>query len=245
MVKELICEKERNAEPDDPYATTRIPLTNLAIYTKLIKALPSIEEYFFRKILTKEERKETIHSFTQSSSMNYLSPPLNDSASAVVKKADTTLHRIQVSLDHATCSIGYYTNLIIQESPKVNEIDPHILFNSNMRVLMSDIASTVTQGRLENLHKGMELPAPSNYARDQRSDQGFANSFAGAAAPHKAPLLVIASRYSVQKDGTNGKGFYVGFTTKTLHIPQLTRPPPLISNHGVTRRRWKPHLMLF
>ncbi|OMJ21183.1 hypothetical protein AYI69_g5932, partial [Smittium culicis] len=96
MVKELLREKERNAEPEDPYVTTRIPLTDLIVYPELI------EEDFFRTPLTEEERKESIHSCHRSSSMNYLPPPLNDSASAAVKKADTTLHGIQVALAQAT-----------------------------------------------------------------------------------------------------------------------------------------------
>ncbi|OMJ19395.1 hypothetical protein AYI69_g6633, partial [Smittium culicis] len=51
MFKELLREKERNAEPEDPYVTTRIPLTDLAVYPELI------EEDFFRTPLTEEERK--------------------------------------------------------------------------------------------------------------------------------------------------------------------------------------------
>ncbi|OMJ24352.1 hypothetical protein AYI70_g1639 [Smittium culicis] len=52
MVKELQRDKERNAEPEDPYVTTRIPLTDLAVYSELIEALPSIEKDFFRTPLT-------------------------------------------------------------------------------------------------------------------------------------------------------------------------------------------------
>ncbi|OMJ30032.1 hypothetical protein AYI69_g436 [Smittium culicis] len=158
MVKELLRDKERNAEPEDPYVTTRIPLTDLAVYPELIEALPSIEEDFFRTPLTEEERKEAIHSCTRSSSMNYQPPPLNDSASTAVKKADACLHGIQVALAQATRPIDYYVHRRIQENPQITEDDPHILFANTMRVLLSDIAATVTQGRLDNLHKGMELP---------------------------------------------------------------------------------------
>ncbi|OMJ13041.1 hypothetical protein AYI70_g8755 [Smittium culicis] len=82
MVKELLRDKECNAEPEDPYVTTRIPLTDLAVYPELIEALPSIEEDFFCTPLTEEERKEAIHSCPRSSSLKYQPPPLNDSASA-------------------------------------------------------------------------------------------------------------------------------------------------------------------
>ncbi|OMJ08394.1 hypothetical protein AYI69_g11079, partial [Smittium culicis] len=68
--------------------------------------------------------------------MNYLPPPLNDSASAAVKKADTTLHGIQVALAQATRPIDYYVHRRIHDNPQVNEIDLHILFASTMRVLL-------------------------------------------------------------------------------------------------------------
>ncbi|OMJ28349.1 hypothetical protein AYI69_g2179 [Smittium culicis] len=133
MVRELLRERERNTEPEDPYVTKKTPLTNLTVYPELIEALPSIEEDFFRTPLTEIEKKEEIHSCPKSSSMNYLPPPLNDSISMAVKKAYTTLHGIQVALAQAT------------------------LFANTMRVLLADVASMITQERLDNLHKGMEL----------------------------------------------------------------------------------------
>ncbi|OMJ18161.1 hypothetical protein AYI69_g7139 [Smittium culicis] len=63
MVRELLRERERNIEPEDPY---------------LIEALPSIEEDFLRTPLTEEERKEATQSYPKSLSMNYLPPTLND-----------------------------------------------------------------------------------------------------------------------------------------------------------------------
>ncbi|OMJ22789.1 hypothetical protein AYI69_g5261 [Smittium culicis] len=57
IVRELLLERERNAEPEDPYFTTRIPHTDLAVYPELIEVLSSIEEDFFRTPLTKKEIK--------------------------------------------------------------------------------------------------------------------------------------------------------------------------------------------
>ncbi|OMJ23569.1 hypothetical protein AYI69_g4923, partial [Smittium culicis] len=62
LVQQLLREKERNQEPEDPYVTTRIPVTDLTAYPELTEALPSIEEDFFRSPLTEEERKIAIHS---------------------------------------------------------------------------------------------------------------------------------------------------------------------------------------
>ncbi|OMJ19946.1 hypothetical protein AYI70_g4415 [Smittium culicis] len=92
MVQQLLRERERNAETEDPYVTTRIPVTDLTVYPELTEALPSIEEDFFRTPLTEEERKIAIHSCPKTSSMSYIPPPLNNSALSAVKKADSVLH---------------------------------------------------------------------------------------------------------------------------------------------------------
>ncbi|OMJ09425.1 hypothetical protein AYI70_g10931 [Smittium culicis] len=78
MVRKLLNEKERNPKPEDPGVSTRVPLTDLAVYSGLIEAPPSIEEDFFCTPLTEEEMKEEIHSCPRNSSMNYHPPPLND-----------------------------------------------------------------------------------------------------------------------------------------------------------------------
>ncbi|OMJ27375.1 hypothetical protein AYI69_g3189 [Smittium culicis] len=145
IVRELLREKERNAKPEDPFVTTRIPLTDLAVYSELIEAILSIEEDFFHTPLTEEERKEEIHSFPKSSSMKYLSPPLKDSASTAVKKADTTLHGIQVALAQAARSIDYCVHRRVQDNPELTIDDQNIVFANTMRVLLFEIASMVTQ----------------------------------------------------------------------------------------------------
>ncbi|OMJ10890.1 hypothetical protein AYI69_g10060 [Smittium culicis] len=47
MDKEFLRDKMRNAEPEDTYVTTRIPLADLAVYLEHIEALLSIEENVF------------------------------------------------------------------------------------------------------------------------------------------------------------------------------------------------------
>ncbi|OMJ11506.1 hypothetical protein AYI69_g9804 [Smittium culicis] len=145
-------------EPEDRFVVTRPPTTDLSFYSELVNALPSIEEDFFRTPLSEDELKDAIYSCLRSSSMNYQPPPLNDSSSAAVKKADTSLHGIQVALAQATRTIDYYVHHRIQETPEVTPGDPHISFANTMRFLLADIAATVTQGRLDNLHKELELP---------------------------------------------------------------------------------------
>ncbi|OMJ18514.1 hypothetical protein AYI69_g6982 [Smittium culicis] len=147
-----------NQEAISQITVNQISITNLTVYPELIQALPSIEDDFFRATLSEEERKEAIHSFPRSSSMHYQPPPLNDSVFAAVKKDDACLHGIQIALAQATRPVDYYVHRIIQDNPSVREDDPHINFSYTMRALLADIASTETQGRLDNLHKGMDLP---------------------------------------------------------------------------------------
>ncbi|PVU87545.1 hypothetical protein BB561_006295, partial [Smittium simulii] len=90
-VNQLLRERGSQEEPEDPHVTTRIPVTDLTAYPELIEALPSIEEDFFRSPLTDEERKNALYSCPKNSSMNYIPPPLNDSASSAVKKTDSAL----------------------------------------------------------------------------------------------------------------------------------------------------------
>ncbi|OMJ20737.1 hypothetical protein AYI69_g6095 [Smittium culicis] len=159
LVQQLVREKERNPKPEDPYVTTRIPVTDLTAFPELTEALPLIEEDFFRSPLTEEERKIAIHSCPRTSSMNYNPTPLNDSASSAVKKADKALYGIQVALDQATRPIDYFFHRRIQENHGIDTSeDTEVMFASTMRALLSDVAATVTQARLDNFHKGLKLP---------------------------------------------------------------------------------------
>ncbi|OMJ27816.1 hypothetical protein AYI69_g2739, partial [Smittium culicis] len=114
-----------------------IPITYLTAYPELTEALPLIEEDFFRTPLTEEERKIAIHSCPKTSSINYIPPPLSNSASSAVKKADTVMYEIQLALAQATRPIDYYVHRRIQETPGNN---------------------TALSLKSHNLHKGLDLP---------------------------------------------------------------------------------------
>ncbi|OMJ10597.1 hypothetical protein AYI69_g10180, partial [Smittium culicis] len=182
LARETVPTPTTVSEPEDQFITTRAPASELKLYPKLKDALPSIEEDFFRIQLTEEERKDAIYSCPKSIFMNYLPPLLNDSASAAVKKADSTLHGIQVALAQATRPLDYYVHRTIQDNPEITADDPRFLFADTMRVLLSDIAATVTQGRLDNLHRGMELPGKPQQLVEyehQQEGPGSVNPFRG------------------------------------------------------------------
>ncbi|OMJ23593.1 hypothetical protein AYI70_g2169 [Smittium culicis] len=91
--------------------------------------------------------------------MNYNSPPLKESAPGAGKKAEFVLNGIQIALAQATRPIDYNFYRKIQDNSGLDTSeDTEIMFASTMRALLFDVAATVTQVRLDNLHKGLDLP---------------------------------------------------------------------------------------
>ncbi|OMJ15562.1 hypothetical protein AYI69_g8144 [Smittium culicis] len=76
---------------------------------------------------------------TTRNSMNYYPPPLNVSESSAVKKADSDNPGLETSED------------------------PEIVFASKMRAFLSYVAATVTQKRLYNLLKGLDILGNLNH----------------------------------------------------------------------------------
>ncbi|OMJ07777.1 hypothetical protein AYI70_g10859 [Smittium culicis] len=154
LVQQLLRERECKQEPEDPYVSTRIPVTDFSVYSELTEALPSIGENFFQTPLTEEERKVAIHSC-----------PKN------MKKTDSAIYGIQLALAQVTRPIDYYVHRRIQDN-KVMETskDREILFANTMRALLSDICATVTQESLQQstIPKGTDrsntVKAPSTTA---------------------------------------------------------------------------------
>ncbi|OLY82853.1 hypothetical protein AYI68_g3020 [Smittium mucronatum] len=150
-------------DKEDLFATPGILFTELSVYKELSDALPFIEEDFFRTPLSEDDCKTALYTCPKTSSMNYAPPPLNYSASTEVKKFYKKLHAIETTLAQATRPIDYYVYQNIQENPEIIVADdPDIAFPNNMQLLLSNIATTVTQIRLFNLHIGMELPGRVN-----------------------------------------------------------------------------------
>ncbi|PVU94705.1 hypothetical protein BB561_002339 [Smittium simulii] len=128
LARETVSAPITVTEPEFEFITTRAPASELKIYPMLKDAFPSIEEDFFGIQSTEEEQKEAI------------------------------TRVLEVALAQATRPVDYYVHRIIQDNPGITSDDPRFLFADTMRVLLSGIAATVTQGRLDNLHRGMDLP---------------------------------------------------------------------------------------
>ncbi|PVU97729.1 hypothetical protein BB561_000339 [Smittium simulii] len=130
LVRETVPAPITVPEPEGEFITTRAPASELKIYPMLKDALTSIEEDFFRIQLTIDCGEEDQFHATWNPGR----------------------------LAQATRPVDYYFYRIIQDNPGIRSDDPRFLFANTMRVLLSDIAAAVTQWRLDNLHRGMDLP---------------------------------------------------------------------------------------
>ncbi|PVU96696.1 hypothetical protein BB561_001020 [Smittium simulii] len=149
----------QDPECDDPHARIKAPMVEVESYPRLLEAIPSLEEDFFRNPISEEERKEIVYSCPKFLGMNYTPPPLNEAAPTSVRKMDLILYGIQLSLVNLTRPIDQYVHDKLRRYP---ETDPKDNEDSNfavsMRELISDVASTITQTRIDNMYKTMELP---------------------------------------------------------------------------------------
>ncbi|PVU92303.1 hypothetical protein BB561_003915 [Smittium simulii] len=149
----------QDPECGDPHARIRAPMVEVESYPRFLEAIPSLEEDFFRNPISEEERKEIVYSCPKFLGMNYTPPPLNKTAPTSVRKMDSILNGIQLSLANLTRPIDQYVHDKLRRYP---ETDPKDNEDSNfavsMRKLISDLASTITQTRINNMYKTMELP---------------------------------------------------------------------------------------
>ncbi|OMJ22114.1 hypothetical protein AYI69_g5525 [Smittium culicis] len=211
IVRELLREKERNAEPEDSFATTRIPLTDLAVYSELIEAILSIEEDFFHTPLTEEERKEEIHSFPK------------------MKKIDTTLHGIQVALAQATRSIDYCIHRRIQDNPGLTIDDQNIVFANTMRVLIFEIASMEKLEALissKKTEKNSRIRKPFSGRQQISAQNGTYSKAAQAQTAEAVQTPVAIKNYSRQSNlcGRGGSGSHSKNQNRTARSNRRAGP---------------------
>ncbi|OMJ12082.1 hypothetical protein AYI69_g9571 [Smittium culicis] len=90
--------------------------------------------------------------------MIYTPPPINDAATAPIKKLDTAYYIVQAFLAQATMPVVYYVHQFLQDEPEAPTNDPRFLFASTMRLILSEACTLLTQARLDNLNSGLNLP---------------------------------------------------------------------------------------
>ncbi|PVU88615.1 hypothetical protein BB561_005757 [Smittium simulii] len=133
-VNQLLLEREISAELEDEHVIPKVQEANLMIYPEFREAIPSMENDFFRSPFTEKERKEIIYSCPRTSSINYSPPPINKAVSENIRRP-----------------APFFITSKRHEDFLIEGLDV-------MRLVLADLASTVTQARLKNIHNGLDLP---------------------------------------------------------------------------------------
>ncbi|OMJ11180.1 hypothetical protein AYI69_g9934 [Smittium culicis] len=119
----------------DNYIVEKSPSRDLLMYTELAESLPEISQDFFKSPITDLERRKFLGICPRNSEMVYDPSSLNEmDLSSEFKKEDSKLHDIHLNTANA------------------------IKFSVLMRTLLSDLASQVTQLRMDCAYKASKIP---------------------------------------------------------------------------------------
>ncbi|PVU89287.1 hypothetical protein BB561_005439 [Smittium simulii] len=158
--------------------------TYLEVYSKLAKALSNIEDNVFRSPLTNKKRKENFFSCPKSSTMKYLPPAVKEIASTTAKSADSKLHN----------------------NPEILPENDNFVFAHTIRVLLSDLAITISQALIEpkalyalgtaknaTRRAGLSRPFQMRQQTTQKpySDNGFAHAQQTQTTASTAPKVFL------------------------------------------------------
>ncbi|OMJ08718.1 hypothetical protein AYI69_g10967 [Smittium culicis] len=144
-------------EVDENYVT-RPPIVDLKVPQGLIDIMPHIEEDFYKSIGCEEETKEVIQACPRSSTMNYSPPPLNENITSAAKKTDATLYGIQIALAQATRPLDNFVYRKYREDAECAKEDEGVALASAMRLILANIATNISQNRMENVYQAMSIP---------------------------------------------------------------------------------------
>ncbi|PVU88543.1 hypothetical protein BB561_005790 [Smittium simulii] len=119
----------------DPHISTNMSATYLEVYPKLAEALSVIEEY----------------------TTKYFQPSVNETAKTTAKIADSVLYNLQVSLANITKPIDLFIHQKLLKNPEITNENDNILFAHTIRVLLSDLATTISQLKIDTIYRKMNL----------------------------------------------------------------------------------------
>ncbi|PVU88819.1 hypothetical protein BB561_005683 [Smittium simulii] len=109
--KHMIQEKKHEPMIVDPHISTNMSATYLEVYTKLIDALPTIEENFFRSPLTDKKKKNS-----------------NETSSTTSNRAGSVLYNLQATLANITRPIDLFVHQKLLNNPEIIPEDNNIVF---------------------------------------------------------------------------------------------------------------------
>ncbi|PVU94468.1 hypothetical protein BB561_002529 [Smittium simulii] len=100
---------------------------------KLAEILQTIEKNFFCLPLTDKERKDALFSCPKSSTMKYLSPSVNETASTAAKRADPVFYNLQATLANITRPIYLFVHKKLLNNPEISNENNNIVFAHTIR----------------------------------------------------------------------------------------------------------------
>ncbi|OMJ18562.1 hypothetical protein AYI69_g6958 [Smittium culicis] len=125
----------------DEYLTANAPVTNLTPYKELTEALPSIKENLIKSPMS-EEKKDAIY---------------NENISITVKKTDAGFYAAQWELAQKNRPIDYYVHELLEKNLGIPVEALRLNFSSSMRIIISDVATLLSQKIVDNIHRTMDL----------------------------------------------------------------------------------------
>ncbi|OMH80415.1 hypothetical protein AX774_g6150, partial [Zancudomyces culisetae] len=139
------------------YVVQRLAPMFLKVYPELEEFMTGLYNDFFRSILSDIKRKEFIDSCPRNEAIVYNPPILTDTGlNQSANKVDSTLYDLQYKLSEITRPFDYFIHQIIQSRGVVDQ-QVAIYFANVMRQLVSDIASHITQLRVDYMSRALGI----------------------------------------------------------------------------------------
>ncbi|CEP07404.1 hypothetical protein [Parasitella parasitica] len=138
--------------PVDPHLKARTVAMDLTSYPEFYQVLPGAQDDFFRSPLSEKERRAFLQACPSNTSRQYQAPTLQTTnVGAFTKRHDDQLAAIQYRLSGLTRPIDLMAHNLAQQRP-LNSHDA-TSFLRTMHSLISDVASHITQLRIDNVCK--------------------------------------------------------------------------------------------
>ena len=135
---------------EDSFVVKQAPTTLLTPYSALLAVLSVMEQDFFRTTMDDDLRRSFLHECPRNTARQYQPPPLNDiNVGPHTQRVDKQLRDIQYRLSGLTRPI----DLFVHDTVRSNLMDPAtaLRFANRIHMLLSDVASFITQIRSDNI----------------------------------------------------------------------------------------------
>ncbi|OMH84369.1 hypothetical protein AX774_g2108, partial [Zancudomyces culisetae] len=153
--------------PEVQYVVERPATYDLKLYPELRHAITSMDKDFFKSQLSETDRRTFYASCPRNEGMEYTPPSLPDMGqSQSARRQDAVLYDLQYKLSGITRPIDYFIHQCIQGDGAVSRKDA-VDFANNIRDLVSDVASTITQQRIDYMFRSMGIQGSTPKFREE------------------------------------------------------------------------------